>query len=196
MRFLKSLLQRTVKPFGVPRQSRGFTTALLDTEKKERAWKRKLSEYLCVANLEFKSLDEIKERLEKSTGSKWRYDDIAWKVLNEAIIEGLATKNYRGLQHVYLAMTHFLRDEGKDFFDTLQEMHRMQLMEYLEENADYSVKVSTSCECAQCSKVKGKVFKVREALEKMPFPVKDCTNRFPLYGRYLVDFENSNRHFE
>jgi hypothetical protein len=29
MRFLKSLLQRTVKPFGVPRQSRGFTTALL-----------------------------------------------------------------------------------------------------------------------------------------------------------------------
>lgn len=69
----------------------------------------------------------------------------------------------------------------------------MQLMEYLQENADYSVRVSTSCECPQCSTVEGKVFKVREALEMMPFPVKDCTNRFPLYGRYLVHFENSER---
>jgi rubredoxin len=157
-----------------------------DTEKKETARRKNLAGYLHMANLEFKSLDDIKGRLDKSSGSKWRYDDVVWKVLNEAVIEGLATKNYAGLQYVYFAMTHFLRDEGKDFFDTWQEMHRMQLMEYLQENSDYSVRVSTSCECPQCSAVKDKVFKVREALEKMPFPVKDCTNRFPLYGRYLV----------
>lgn len=158
-----------------------------DAEKKETARNGKLAGYLHMANLEFTSLDDIKERLEKKTGSKWRHDDVIWRVLNEAITEGLAIKNYRGLQHVYFAMTHFLRDEGKDFFDTLQEMHRMQLMEYLQENLDYSVRVSTSCECPQCGKVKGKVLKVKEALEKMPFPVKGCTNRFPLYGRYLVE---------
>jgi hypothetical protein len=107
---------------------------LFDAAKKEKARKKELAGYLHMANLEFKSLDEIKERLEKKTGNKWRYDDVVWRVLNEAVTEGLATKNYRDLQHVYFAMTHFLRDEGKDFFDTLQEMHRMQLMEYLQEN--------------------------------------------------------------
>ena len=56
---------------------------------------------------------------------------------------------------------------------------------------DCSIKVSTSCECPYCGKVKGKVFKEREALEKMLFPVKDCTSRFSLYGRYLVHFERS-----
>lgn len=170
-----------IKTLMTPEDARQF-----DAAKKEAARKKRLAGYLHMANLEFKSLDDIKERLDKKTGSKWRYDDVVWRVLNEAVIEGLATKNYVGLQHVYFAMTHFLRDEGKDFFDTLQEMHRMQLMEYLQENADYSVRVSTSCECPQCSTVKGKVFKVREALEKMPFPARGCTNRFPLYGRYLV----------
>lgn len=170
-----------IKTLMTPEDARQF-----DAAKKEAARKRKLAGYLHMANLEFKSLDDIKGRLDKGSGSKWRYDDVVWRVLNEAVIEGLATKNYVGLQHVYFAMTHFLRDEGKDFFDTLQEMHRMQLMEYLQENADYSVRVSTSCECPQCSTVKGKVFKVREALEKMPFPARGCTNRFPLYGRYLV----------
>lgn len=162
----------------------------IDAAKKESARKRKLAGYLDVANLEFKSLDDIKKRLEKKTGSKWRYDDLVWKVLNEAVAGGLAAKNYEGMRHVYFAMSHFLRDEGKDFFDTLQEMHRMQLMEYLQENANYSVRVYTSCKCPQCGKVKGKVFKVRDALRKMPLPVKNCTNRFPFCGRYLVHIEN------
>lgn len=84
-----------------------------DAAKKETARKTKLAGYLHMANLEFKSLDNIKERLEKKIANKWRYDDVVWKVLNEAVIEGLSTKNYVGLQHVYFAMTHFLRDEGR-----------------------------------------------------------------------------------
>lgn len=169
-----------------------------DTEKKETARKRKLAGYLHMANLEFKSLDDIKERLDKKTGSKWRYDDVVWKVLNEAVIEGLATKNYRGLQHVYFAMTHLLRDEGKDFFDTLQEMHRMQLMEYLAEGYGASgygwpVKFLTSCECPYCSKIKQKTFQIEKALESMPFPSRQCTEcasgNFPFHAGYHVHVE-------
>ncbi len=130
-----------IKTLMTPEEAHQF-----DAAKKEAARKRKLAGYLLMANLEVKSLDDIKERLDKKTGSKWRFDDVVWKVLNEAVIEGLATKNYEGLRHVYFAMSHFLRDEGKDFFDTLKEMHRMQLWSLLPVQTLYSQHLSAATE--------------------------------------------------
>jgi predicted Zn-ribbon and HTH transcriptional regulator len=166
-----------------------------DAEKKEKARKKKLAEYLYMAHLEFKSLDDVKECLKKKTGTRWTYEDMVWKVLNEAVIKGLAAQNYRVLQHVNFAMAHFERDHGRDCFESVKEMHRMRLMEYLSEGYgrdgyNWKVKVSASCECPHCSEIKERTFGMEEALEKTPFPSRECevwtTGSFPFLGRYQL----------
>lgn len=175
---------------------------IFDAEKKEKARKKRLAGYLHMAQLEFKSLDDIKKRLEKRTGTKWSYEDTVWKVLNEAVIEGLAAQNYRGLQHVNFAMAHYERDHGRDCFESVREMHRMQLMEYLNEGYGrdgykWKVRISGPCECPYCTEIKKRTFEIEEALDKMPFPSRECevwtSEAFPFLGRYELETDGEER---
>ncbi len=48
------------------------------------------------------------------------------------------------------------------------------------------VKIMSYCDCMQCREVDGRIITVKEALERMPLPVKNCQKGNAIMGTYSL----------
>ncbi len=103
--------------------------------------------------------------------------DVIWSFLNRLVQEKMVTANFGDLSMLYHSMALLLEEDGKDFFDMLQEARRMKLIKYREEEIIAQVQISTAGyqSCPSCQRLEGKVFKIDDALREMPIPNKECT---------------------
>lgn len=99
-------------------------------------------------------------------------NDVIWSLYNELIAK---TTDYHDLKMIYYNMAILLNKEGKEFFHILQLSSKMQLMTMKQMDIK-KVEISTAGEgsCESCRKLEGRIFRIEDALEKMPIPCKKC----------------------
>ena len=134
-----------------------------------------------LENFGIKDNDFINERreLSKKFGKKAKSTDVIWGLFNELIILKIKTKDLNSLKMIYYDMALFLNKEGKDCFTVLQQSAKMDLMRFKQEGSIKKVQILTQQEnsCEACRQLENKVFTIEEALEKMPIPCKECTQK-------------------
>jgi hypothetical protein len=130
-----------------------------------------------LENYGIKDKDFIKKRreLSKKLGKEAGSTDVIWSLFNEL---KLKTKDLHTLSMIYYAMALFSNKEGKDSFTLLQQSAKMKLMDYKQRGVK-KVKILTGGEesCEVCRRLENKVFTIKEALETMPIPQKECTHK-------------------
>ena len=131
-----------------------------------------------LENFGIKDNDFINKRIElsKTFGKEAKSTDVIWGLFNELILK---TKDLNSLKMIYYEMALFLNKEGKDCFSVLQQSAKMELMKFKQEGFVKKVRILTAGEdsCEACRRLENKVFTIKEALEKMPIPCKDCTRK-------------------
>ena len=163
--------------------------AAYDQEKKERAHLNKMRNYISMARLDPDKLQIVREQMMDDSGKQVSAEDAVVRIIESSLREAKRKKDYEAATWICFARTHFLRDNDREFFPSLQEWRRMQLMEK-KQQADrdkygWDLMVSTGCKCSECKKVDGRVLSIEEALRDLPLPVKGCANDFPFMGNYF-----------
>lgn len=114
---------------------------------------------------------EHTEALRKKMGAEPSFSDVAWGISN------LLTMKYPDLSRgIHFQQAIFLHNEGKDPTRIRLIGFKEDLMQYVDNGAVNKVEIiTTQNSCEACKKLKGKVFTVKEALEKEILPCKECS---------------------
>jgi len=126
-------------------------------------------EYFGLSETDYNSQ---KKKLADKFGSEPKYYDVMWSTLNAKTLELMKTRNFQRLSNLYYQMAFFLNEEGKNFFYVLQRSRKVEL----ENTKAKKVKIMSAGGCPSCKKLDGKSFTVKEALDTMPIPNKNCSN--------------------
>lgn len=106
-------------------------------------------------------------------GAEPKASDVAWGLYNQAIRRN---KDFGELAQIYFCMGAFLRDEGRDPFQTMQQGARMQVAAWKQSGVVRAVKVIVAPECCcECAARNGLVVPIDEALQNPPVPCPSCT---------------------
>jgi hypothetical protein len=161
-----------------------------EDNKKEQALFNKAVYYLNMGRIDPEKFHLVREGLIDERGVKVTYELAALQILANNSVKRYVKKDYEGAFWTYFAMTHFLRDHGEDYFDTLQLMHETRLREKKTQESNGKVEIKTYCDCDACKPLDGKILTIDEALKTMPFPSKNCTAKFPFHGNYswVIDY--------
>jgi hypothetical protein len=133
-------------------------------------WLNKLENY----GIGQKDYIDKREELTKKFGRSPKPTDIIWKLYNVRIQEEIKSGNVRVLRWLNWDMALFLYEEGKEFFESMQESQKMHLMEYKQQGLA-KVRIASPGGCPACIDMMGKVLAIEVALKEMPIPVKNCT---------------------
>jgi DNA-directed RNA polymerase subunit RPC12/RpoP len=167
--------------------------AAYDQEKKERAHLNKIRNYLSMARLDPDKLQIVQDQMMEDSGKEVSAEDAVLRIIESSLRDAKRSKDYEAATWICFARTHFLRDNDREFFSSLQEWHRMRLMdkqkEALRNREDIKLIVSPGCKCAECKKVDGRVVSIDQALRDLPLPVKGCAKDFPFMGNYWWQFD-------
>ena len=167
--------------------------AAYDDDKAERARINKARNYLSMARLDADELQVMREQMTDDSGAERSLDDAVMTILENRLREAKRRSDYEAATWICFARTHFLRDNDREFFPSLQEWHRMKLLDKRQQNSknDYGwdLIVAPGCKCSACRKVDGRILSFDEALKELPLPVKECANDFPFMGNYWWRFE-------
>lgn len=162
--------------------------AAYDDDKADRARINKARNYLFMARLDADELHVMRDQMTDDSGVERSLDDAVMRILEHRLREAKRRRDYEAATWICFARTHFLRDNDREFFPSLQEWHRMKLMEKKSEairnREDTQLIVSPGCNCSECKKVHGRILTIDEALRELPLPVKGCANDFPFMGNY------------
>lgn len=130
-----------------------------------------------LENYGIKDRDFISEKreLSKKFGKEAQATDVIWGIFNELLLK---TKDLHSLKMIYHDMALFLNQQEKDCFKVLQQSVKMELMKFKNEGFVKKVSILTAGKdsCEACQRLGNKVFTIKEALEKMPIPCKECTH--------------------
>jgi len=119
----------------------------------------------------------MEEELTKKFGFEPNSRDIIWSYYNKLVSKNAG--NYQNLKSLYYSMALMLNKEKKDCFHLLQLAQKMELLDYEKSGFIKKVVIRTAGEgnaCDNCLKLHNKTFTIKDALEKMPLPNKDCTH--------------------
>jgi len=123
--------------------------------------------------------DNEYNRAEKELGRKFGKPptprDVVWGVLNDRLVTSLGRGDWGEAKMIYFEQALILHKEGRDFFRLLQEGKRCELRSYQSQGVKRVEVLAGSCE--KCKHLNGKVFTIKEALDTMPIPVKECENQ-------------------
>ena len=102
--------------------------------------------------------------------------DVIWSLFHQLIEKN--KNDFYKLKMIYYEMALYLNEQGKDCSTELQLSHKMQLMMYKKVGIKI-VKILTcgTGSCEQCRLLQDTSYTIKEALEKMPIPPKNCTNK-------------------
>jgi len=119
----------------------------------------------------------MEKQLVKKFGSPASLDDVVWAIVNERLLEAMKRKDWSLMQRLYQEMARFLYEQGKDFFQQLQEAVRCKLLQYKSggsfEKVEILPELDSEC-CEKCKALAKKQLTIEEALQTMPIPVQDC----------------------
>ncbi|MEO0114614.1 MAG: hypothetical protein ABIK93_03970 [candidate division WOR-3 bacterium] len=114
--------------------------------------------------------------------------DIIWSKYNELVMKYTKSNDFGVLKTLYYRMALFLDEEGKDFFQILQQSAKMELMNFRQSKVIKKVEILTAGEnsCESCQQLAAKVFTIEEALKNMPIPNKECS--FKMFEKSIRGF--------
>lgn len=132
------------------------------------------SEYITKTDIE-----NIHNQLSQKFGKKPLLNDLKWAIYNYLLQKMMSKNDLQSLSHIYFDMAWQCFNEDKSFFHLLQESKKMQLMYWKNDpyNTVKKVEISATSACPNCQNINGKIFTIKEALEKMPIPYNNCANR-------------------
>lgn len=135
-------------------------------------WLKKLEDFGIKDNDFINKRKELSEKFRKEAKST----DVIWSLFNKLILK---TKDLCLLKAIYYNMALFLNEGGKDCFAILQQSAKMELMRFKQEDFIEKVKILTTGKdsCKACQRLENKIFTIKEAIEKMPIPCKECTHK-------------------
>lgn len=148
---------------------------------------------ILVTEEEAKSLDALKnlnvsqkeyQNTEKELSKKYKtapsQGDIVWAILNQRLLSAMKKNDWQEMKMLYWQQARLLYEQGKEFFRLLQEASRCELRNYQSSGVCKKVEILTAGDqsCDKCNALNGKVFTIKNALETMPIPVKDCEKRW------------------
>jgi hypothetical protein len=116
-------------------------------------------------------------------GQKPSDGDVIWSLFQQAANRAMKSGELQQLKMLYFEMALFLYHEGRDFFRTLQESAKMELMRYKHMDFVKDVQIHTSGGCDACQKLEGQMFGIEEALRTMPVRCRECTFDFAGTGQ-------------
>jgi hypothetical protein len=103
--------------------------------------------------------------------------DVVWGIISEKQLAAMKKGNWGQLQFLYWHQARLLFETGQDFFLLRQESAKCELRRYQAMDLFSKVEIYTPGDaCSKCKALHGKIFTIKEALETMPIPVKDCEN--------------------
>ncbi len=156
-----------------------------DAKRIEEEWKRiheeqeykQLLEHFSVSQKEYQNREKDLLKKFKTVPSQ---RDVFWAILNDRLLEAMKGKSWGKISELYREQAHFLIDEGKDPFRSLQESMRCQLRDYHSSGVVKKVQVYSAgnSSCDKCKELRGKILTVEQALETMPIPVDNCANSY------------------
>jgi hypothetical protein len=141
-----------------------------------KEWFTRLEHY----GIKSRDVDASKQKLSKKFGFERTDRDVIWSLYTDKIHDAIKQGNLHLLKILNWDMALFLQEEGKEFFECMQESQKMHLMEYKQQRLA-KVRIISAGGCPACINMIGKVLAIDVALKEMPIPVKDCT--FKLHGR-------------
>lgn len=118
-----------------------------------------------------------KQKLQLRFGKEPSVNDVKWGLLNIRAGEQMKKGDYSALSGIYFQMALQVNDEAKDATQYQQQAQKMQLMSLKTNGLVTQVEILSKTGCEECQKINGKVFKIGDALIKMPLPVPTCTNK-------------------
>ena len=167
--------------------------SVYDYDKKESARINKARNYLSMARLDPDELQLVRERMTGGSGEEVTLEEVVMKVLESRLEEARRDRDFEAATWISFARTHFLRDNDREFFSSLQDWHRMKLLEKkqqaLKDGWGWDLIVAPGCKCRECRKVDGRILSIDEALRELPLPVRGCANEFPFIGNYWWQFD-------
>jgi uncharacterized Zn finger protein (UPF0148 family) len=108
------------------------------------------------------------------------YPDLIWSISNELLNTYAKSNDYFNMKMLYFEMALFQKKENKKFLHLLQESRKMELYDIRKQmSKEFNYKVvivGGELDCQVCKELDGKAFSIKEALDKMPIPPKDCTH--------------------
>jgi DNA-directed RNA polymerase subunit RPC12/RpoP len=146
----------------------------IDSEWAALTDQRKYERVLRNAGIDAREYDTAKRELTKKFGEPPGPRDIVWGVLNNHLAVAAGRKDWHNMKMLYFELAAILWEEGGDFFPILQEVRRCELRHY-QSLGDKSVEILAGS-CEKCRPFNGKVLTIKEALDTMPVPVKECEN--------------------
>lgn len=118
-----------------------------------------------------------KNKLAKKRGFEPKHFDVIWGLLNKKTLELAKNKDFNSLVSLYYQMALFLNEEGKIFFHVLQQSRKTELVNMKAMDIIKEVEIMSVGGCSSCEELNGKKFTIEEALDKMPIPNKNCSNK-------------------
>ena len=106
------------------------------------------------------------------------FGDIVWGLVEQKKQKAARKGDWRYISQLTWKQARHLYESGRPYFHLLQVAFKAELEGYLSDDVTNYVEIM-SCKddrtCNKCRSQHGKVFTVKEAIEKMPLPVK-CDN--------------------
>lgn len=126
-----------------------------------------------------KEYQEIEKELTRKFGKPPLGGDVVWSAFNKKLQEAMRRSDWHQMKMIYLGQARFLYEEGREFFDVLQQAAKCQLRYYESSGVVKKVKILTCQDCCdKCKAFEPRQISIKEALNSLPIPVKDCGNGF------------------
>jgi rubrerythrin len=152
----------------------------LQIDKKRKTEENKYYRFFENYDLSYDYLTERKNEWFNKFKEKANFPDLIWSLLNDTLTAYAKSQRFHDMAMLYLEMAVIQKNNNKEFFHLLQESKKMELYSIKKEMLGLKYKIVISATynkyCQECQEQDGKMFTVDEALEKMPIPVKNCTN--------------------
>jgi len=162
---------------------RKFLVTKEEAEKIEKEWeeicfRKRLKDDFGQMGFSEKDYYKTKRILKRKFGTSPSHSDIYWYISNLFLEKAFKEKDLEAMRQIYFRQALFLHEEGKDCFPVLQMSQKCELLQYRQQGVK-KVRISTTKDkaCENCKSLEGEVFSIKEALEKMPLPVKNCLHK-------------------
>jgi len=153
----------------------------IDVRRKRIAYRKRWIGRLALYGITDQHFEAKKAQLGKEFQKEPRDADVVWGLFNNLLTQQMKTSDHDALKGLYYDMALFAEEEGREFFHLLQQARKMELLHWREAGIGVTkVEILTAGDkaCPSCQPLRGKIFKIKDALKEMPIPNKDCTTHW------------------
>lgn len=136
-----------------------------------KMWMKKIRQYGVTDS----NYEKEAKKLKKKFGKEPDTQDVIWSLYHMLLKKN---NDLHTLKTIYYQMALFYSDLDKDPFPLLQESAKLELMDIMKQGITNKVRILTPKNgCEICQNHNGVVLTIKEALETMPIPCRECTTQ-------------------